>query len=89
MQKDINKEVGFEQGDAFYPNVGRMRECRGGWWLQRVWLIRCEQGWEALSDSTHSNRAWGLLPAAPFSSGVLGEGEYPLEWQGGQLVDLL
>ena len=42
MQNNINKEVGFEQGDAFYLNVGRMREGRGGWWLQRVWLIRCE-----------------------------------------------
>ena len=32
-ENDINKGVGFEYGDAFYPNVGWMRECRSGWWL--------------------------------------------------------
>ena len=50
----------MDRKKKIYPNVGGMREGRGGWWLWRVWFIRCEQGWEALSDSTHSDRAWVL-----------------------------
>ena len=42
-----------------------------------------------LSDSTHSDHAKGILPATPFSLGVLGEGDYPMEWYGDQPVELL
>ena len=30
-KNDINKGAGFGYGHVFCPNIGQMRECRGGW----------------------------------------------------------